>query len=200
MSLAHFYIHHGGEKGVGGTLMGRGRQGFTGAFLLLFLMQLGLPPGLETPGWSCLSLPLTQQRGPFRGFGVSVGLGSLLGLAPRTPMLGFLSLTGLRRGRSCLTLQTCSQLRFPFPGKKKPFQILGEGVLLWAVSAGARLPPAGWGLNLPGVRGAQLLLLTRLPLGRGLGCPPCLGELPALGFSGGRLVAHHHAPRPSQPQ
>lgn len=70
MSVAHFYIHHGGEKGVGGTLMGSGRQGFTGAFLLLFLMKRGLPPGLETPGRSCLSLPLTQQPGPlpwFRG-------------------------------------------------------------------------------------------------------------------------------------
>lgn len=50
------------------------------------------------------------------------------------------------------------------------------------MSAGARLPPASRGLNLPGVRGAQLLLLTLLPLGRGLGCPRSLVSCPLWGF------------------
>lgn len=201
MSLAHFYIHHGGEKGVGGTLMGSGRQGFTGAFLLLFLMQLGLPPGLETPGWSCLSLPLTQQPGPLPWFWGVCGSRELAGVGTSHPNAG-LPLPHRPETRPQLPHPAdLFSVAISLSRKKETLSnTWGRRSLMgcecWRTVAASRLGfESSWGS-----RRAAATPDTLLPLGRGLGCPPLLGELPALGFSGGRLVAHHHAPRPSQPQ
>lgn len=92
VSEAPFYIHHGGVKGAGGTLMGRGRRGFTSGFSFLFLTKLGCFLD-QKPLLVVSPLPLASAAG-MSSFGLvvsvqmCVGLRSMLGLALSAPMVG----------------------------------------------------------------------------------------------------------------